>query len=84
MALRTSLYALAALVAALPSTALAAERGRPAAAPPGTAETRYCLRIEALTGSRIAQVKCWTREKWADQGVDVDKDWAEEGVRTIG
>ena len=42
------------------------------------------MRIEAITGSRIEELKCWTREEWAEQGVDVDEDWAKEGVRTIG
>ena len=54
------------------------------AAPAGTHETQYCMRIEANTGSRVEKVKCWTRDEWTEQGVDVDKDWAEEGVRTIG
>ena len=53
-------------------------------APVGTAETKYCMYIEAITGSRLEQVKCWTREEWAENGVDVDEDWAREGVRTIG
>jgi hypothetical protein len=57
---------------------------RPAAAPPGTAQTRYCMRIEAITGSRMEQVRCWTRAEWAEQDVDVDQDWAKEGVRVIG
>ena len=30
------------------------------------------MRIEAITGSRIEELKCWTREEWAEQGVDVD------------
>jgi len=55
-----------------------------AQAPAGSAETRYCMRIEALTGSRIERVKCWTREQWWAQGVDVDKDWPSEGVRVLG
>jgi uncharacterized protein YjhX (UPF0386 family) len=42
------------------------------------------MRIEAITGSRIEELKCWTRAEWADRGVDVDVDWAKEGVRTIG
>ena len=54
------------------------------AAPAGTAETKYCMRIEAITGSRLEEVKCWTRGEWAERGVDVDKDWAKEGVRVIG
>lgn len=62
----------------------ASDRDRPAAAPPGTAETRYCMRVGPLTGSRLEQVECWTRVQWTLQGVDVDRDWPEEGVRTIG
>ena len=52
-------------------------------APAGPPGTRYCMRIEAITGSRLEELKCWTREEWAERGVDVDKDWAEEGVRVI-
>jgi hypothetical protein len=40
--------------------------------------------IEAITGSRLEEVKCWTREEWAERGVDVHRDWPKEGVRTIG
>ena len=53
-------------------------------APAGTRDTKYCMRVEAPTGSRIEPVRCWTREEWADQGVDVDHDWPKEGVTTIG
>ena len=53
-------------------------------APAGTADTRYCMRVDPLTGSNIETIRCWTREKWAEQGVDVDKEWAKEGVRVIG
>jgi uncharacterized protein YjhX (UPF0386 family) len=42
------------------------------------------MHIEAITGSRIEKLKCWTREEWAEQEVDVDAEWAKEGVRTIG
>ena len=45
---------------------------------------KYCIEYEKVVGSRIEELKCWTREEWAEQGVDVDKDWAKEGVRTIG
>ena len=55
-----------------------------AGAPEWTSETKYCMRIEAITGSRIEEVKCWTRAEWAERGVDVDVDWAREGVRTVG
>ncbi len=57
---------------------------RPMTAPPGTAETRYCMRVEAVTGSRIETVRCWTRAEWGEQDVDVDQEWAKEGVRVIG
>ena len=53
-------------------------------APSGTSETRYCMRIEAVSGSRVERVRCWTREQWAEQGVDLDRDWPREGVRTLG
>jgi hypothetical protein len=52
--------------------------GAPAAGP----EARYCMRIE-ITGSRIERVRCWTREEWAEQEVDIDKEWARDGVRVI-
>lgn len=74
MALRSLLLASAAIAAASPLAA---------AAPSGTPETRYCMHIEAVTGTRLEAVKCWTRAEWAAQGVDVDKDWAKEGVRTV-
>ena len=50
------------------------------AAPAAGPGARYCMRIAAATGSRVEVVRCWTREKWADQGVDIDKEWAKEGV----
>lgn len=69
---------------ASPASANVQEPAPATAAPAGTPETKYCMRIEAITGTRIEEVKCWTRAEWADQGVDVDKDWPKEGVRTIG
>ena len=53
-------------------------------APAGTPDTQYCMRIEAPTGSRAERVMCWTRWEWADQGVDVDRDWPKEGVAVLG
>lgn len=73
---------IAALMLATSQQPAAADR--PMAAPPGTPDTRYCMRVEPVTGSRIERVRCWTRDEWADQGVDVDLDWAEEGVRVEG
>ena len=54
------------------------------AAPPAPPEARYCLRVEPQTGSRLEGVECWTREQWAEADVDVDKEWAKEGVKVIG
>ena len=77
MARTKLLLACAALIAA-PTIAVAQAEPAPA----GTADTRYCMRID-LTGNVVAPVRCWTRDQWADQGVDVDKEWAKEGIRTI-
>ena len=51
-------------------------------APPGGPTTKYCMRV-ALTGHVMEPVRCWTRAEWADQGIDVDREWAREGVRII-
>ena len=32
----------------------------------------------------VQTVQCWTRDEWAEQGVDVDKEWAKEGVGVVG
>ena len=84
MALKKFVLALGMIVAASPVSATIQDPEPGAGAPAGTPETRYCMRIEAITGSRIEELKCWTREEWAENGVDLDKDWAKEGVRTIG
>ena len=54
--------------------------GAPAAGP----DAKYCLRVDPFTGSNIERIKCWTREQWADQGVDVDEVWAKDGVAVKG
>lgn len=51
-----------------------------AQAPPGAPQTRYCLRVEPVTGSHIPGVACLTREEWAEGNVNIDKVWAEDGV----
>jgi hypothetical protein len=56
----------------------------PMAAPAGNPDARYCLQVEPVTGTNVETVQCWTRDQWAEQGVDVDKEWAKEGVKTIG
>lgn len=84
MARKTMILALAMAALASPVSAASEARMEAGAAPSGSATTKYCMRVEAFTGSVIEQVKCWTREQWSNQGVDVDRDWAANGVRTIG
>jgi hypothetical protein len=79
MAHKQWVFALGLMVAASPLSAAQPEL-IPPTAPPGTPTTKYCMRIEATTGTRIEIVECWTRDEWAAQGVDVDKDWPKEGV----
>ena len=50
--------------------------GAPAAGP----NARYCMRVAPATGSLVEVVRCWTRDQWSEQGVDVDEEWAREGV----
>jgi hypothetical protein len=71
------------VVAASPVLALPAQRDPGSGAPAAGPNARYCLRVEPVTGSRIESVRCWTREEWTELGVDIDKDWAKEGVRVI-
>ena len=52
-------------------------------APPGSPATRYCLRVEPIIGSRIETIECKTREQWARLEIDVDQEWAENGVRIV-
>ena len=82
MAYRQLLLALGMIAAA---SAVQASRPDPvpATAPAGGPETRYCLRVEPHTGTRIESVECWTREEWAAAEVDVDQEWPKEGVRII-
>lgn len=72
--------ALSTAVAILP---LPAANPGTAGAPPGGPSTRYCLRVDPPTGSRIETIQCRTREDWADLDVDVDQEWADNGVRVI-
>ena len=82
MAHKHLILALGLLMAASPVSATRPEP-IPPTAPAGTPDTRYCMWVEAHTGSRIETVECWTREEWALGDVDVDKEWPKEGVRVI-
>lgn len=79
MAINGLVVALTVMTAALP----AAPGDAPGVAPAGTPTTRYCLRVDPVTGSRIETIQCWTRDEWTDQGVDVDQEWAQNGVRVL-
>lgn len=74
-----------AAITALSIASAAAASADPATAPSpsDSAWTRYCMKVEPITGSRVETVECWTRAEWAEQGVDLDKDWAKEGVSII-
>jgi hypothetical protein len=73
------------LLGAIMATSAAAqpEMPPPSMAPAGTPDTRYCLRVEPITGSRLETIQCRTREEWASLEVDVDQEWAENGVRVL-
>ena len=55
-----------------------------AGAPAAPEGALYCLKMEPITGTRIGSVLCWTRQQWADNDIDLDKAWAEDGVEVIG
>lgn len=52
-------------------------------APAADAGAKYCLKVEPVTGSRMETTQCRTREDWARLEVDVDHEWADNGVRVI-
>jgi len=72
--------ALTMIAATLP---LPAGNAGTAGAPTGTADTRYCLRVDPPTGSRIETIQCRTREEWASLDVNVDQEWAANGIRVL-
>lgn len=82
MALKTVLIAAAALAAA-PAWG-SQDPMAPEGAPPAADNALYCLKMEPVTGTRIGSIMCWTREEWADNDVDIDEVWAEDGVRVVG
>lgn len=82
MAHKPLLAALGAIIAASPLTAATLEPPATTPAPPGGPGTLYCLHVE-VTGNIAEPVQCWTREEWAEQDVDVDKEWAKNGVGVL-
>lgn len=84
MAHKGLIIALSMIAAASPVVAADPEPTPDQMAPAAGPDAKYCLKVDPFTGSNIERVKCWTREQWAEQGVDVDKEWPKEGVRVIG
>lgn len=82
MAVKELVVALSMIVAASPVSAAQPETTTEASAPAADPSARYCLRAE-VTGTRIESIVCLTREEWAEGDVDVDKEWAENGVRVL-
>ncbi len=79
MAHKALIVALSMAAAASPASAVQPDPDALMMAPPGGPETEYCMRVE-ITGNIVDPIQCWTREQWVEQGVDSDKEWAEEGV----
>ena len=84
MAWKTILLASIMVVGAAPVSASQSDDVTIARAPEASDGALFCLRVEAVTGTRLESVECWTRDEWADQDVDVDAEWAAEGVRVVG
>ena len=78
------LLAVAASMIAATSALSAQPDSMPMSAPSASPDSRYCLRVAPVTGSLVETVQCWTRAEWWDQDVDVDKEWAKEGVEVLG
>lgn len=66
------------------TTALASQQPSGEGAPPAPETALYCLKMEPITGTRIGSILCWTKQEWADNDVDLDEAWAEDGVKVIG
>ena len=83
MAYKQSLFALTLIAAASPlwgsQPQLVPQTGAPAAPPTAL----YCLRVDPPTGSRIETIRCETRADWSALEVDLDKEWAANGVRIL-
>jgi len=83
MAHKQLLAAFGMLAAASPLLANNPDLAPMTAAPTASPDAKYCLRIEPVTGTRLEFVRCWTRQEWAEKDVDVDKEWAREGVAVV-
>ena len=83
MAHRLLAVALSMVVTASPLSAASHEPVPAIPAPEDSPGARYCMHVEPDTGSLVERIRCWTRAEWAEQGVDVDREWSREGVAVI-
>ena len=83
MAHKALIFAASILAFAAPALATNPDQDHWTGAPQASENAKYCLNIE-ITGSRVDKVLCLTRAEWVDQEVDVDREWAENGVRVVG
>ena len=87
MAWKRILFASIMIAGAMPVSASQSEPSDDAVisgAPDAPEGALYCLKMEPITGTRIGSILCWTRQEWADNDVDLDEAWAEDGVKVIG
>lgn len=75
------LLSILALVAASAPTTAATPTGNtaPKAATKTASAQKYCLQMEEMTGSRVRESECRTKEDWKRRGVDVDDLQAKSG-----
>ena len=83
MALKALIVALGVAIAATPVSATIQDPEPAAMAPAGSPDTRYCLRVDPIIGTRVETIQCRTRDEWASLEVDVDQEWTDNGVRVI-
>lgn len=79
MAYKALLAALSMIAAASPALAVSQNPSPASPTPVADPQGRICLRVE-VTGRIVDSVECMTREEWAEQDVDVDKEWVKDGV----
>jgi hypothetical protein len=83
MAYKHMLFVLSVVALASPLYASQLQPRQQPGAPDAPPEARYCLRVDPVTGSKIETIRCETRETWAQLEVDVDVEWAANGVRVV-
>jgi hypothetical protein len=72
----TAIAAAALLSSTAATTANGGDGQKPAKTAPAKAQNggpKYCIAYDDVTGSRVAQQECKTREQWAKEGVNIDE-----------